>query len=359
MWKCFSFIFQVHLLTTMGGMTNQVFNSVTDGQGIIGMSNVTGAAPQTNGYSLLGSNVALSVVLVTLATLILVVNGLNIFVIARMSKLRNATGLLMMSLSAADFGVGVSVLLPYLHMIVSHKLSTHMCNLIGFINSSTLFVSIYSITCLSLDRCISIHRPLRYISIVTPLRMKIVIATTWLLGCILWMLPIVGVGRYKFNDDEITCYFDIHAYPALWISYMATTFLPSSIIIAVCYAIIWRIACIHQNNDAMHLPPEAWNNRQQRIKANITLVVIIGAYYVTWLPYTIEHLIVAVTNVDVPMSVEIFVYVLIVVNSLWNPLIYVGTNKTFRTAAKETIFTQCLRCKPSSKSAGGYNGQVL
>ena len=74
------------------------------------------------------------------------------------------------------------------------------------------------------------------------------------------------------------------------------------------------------------------------------------------MPYTIEHLVIAVTNVDVPESVEIFVYVLIVANSLWNPLIYVGTNTAFRTAAKKVVSVQCLGCKSGSVATEGYSG---
>ena len=74
-------------------------------------------------------------------------------------------------------------------------------------------------------------------------------------------------------------------------------------------------------------------------KAVRTLLIIIGAFYLAWIPFVVEHIVKALRGSleQVPEWLEITIYVLAASNSFWNPLIYVGTNKKFRAECLKTV----------------------
>ena len=49
------------------------------------------------------------------------------------------------------------------------------------------------------------------------------ILLVWVLSGLLWLLPLVGIGKYKFNDEEVACYFDVGGYPTQWFIYMVVS----------------------------------------------------------------------------------------------------------------------------------------
>lgn len=68
-------------------------------------------------------NIPLFVILVFIAVFIILSNTFTITVILRTKGLMNVTGYLMISLAAADLGVGVTSLTPLVYAIFTDKLS--------------------------------------------------------------------------------------------------------------------------------------------------------------------------------------------------------------------------------------------
>ena len=74
------------------------------------------------------------------------------------------------------------------------------------------------------------------------------------------------------------------------------------------------------------------------VKAVRTISLIIGAFYLSYIPFIVEHVIKALGDeLEPPEWAEIAIYLLAVSNSFWNPLIYIGTNREAREAAKKTV----------------------
>ncbi len=77
---------------------------------------------------------------------------------------------------------------------------------------------------------------------ITNTRCGIAILCSWLAGIVLWVFPLAGVGSFKYNAKEAVCVFNLDEDPQQWIGYMVIIFLPSSIIIIICYASIWKVS---------------------------------------------------------------------------------------------------------------------
>ena len=116
----------------------------------------------------------------------------------------------MISLAVADLAVGVNTVVPPIFAAFTETLEEGVCQALGFFNSLAWVVSVYTLTLLSVDRCLAIDKPLHYVMLVTPRRVAFAITLIWLGSALLWILP-SGRGRKttKFNDEEMTCYFNV------------------------------------------------------------------------------------------------------------------------------------------------------
>ncbi len=128
---------------------------------------------------------------------------------------------------------------------------------------------------------------------------------------------------------------------------MVVIFLPTSIIIIFCYAGIWRVSRAHHANIQASISDKATAKQQKNFKAIFTLVIIVGAFYVAWIPFIVEHLIKAFHGSleNVPQWTEITMLFTTISNSFWNPLIYLGTNQVFRKAGLQLFSCMCCKTK--------------
>ena len=105
-----------------------------------------------------------------LAALIVFSNAFTMAVIGSSRALQNATGFLMASLAVADMGVGLTTAGPLLYAAFTDTLSKAACDVMGFLNSVTWVVSVYTLMLLSTDRFATFTSPLRYNTLVTNVR---------------------------------------------------------------------------------------------------------------------------------------------------------------------------------------------
>ena len=78
-------------------------------------------------------------------------------------------------------------------------------------------------------------------------------------------------------------------------------------------------------------------SRNKELKVMRTLVMVIGVFFVCWMPFAITHVIEPFLNksVSIPM-ISVFLW-LGYVNSVSNPVIYVWLNKSYRRACKKVL----------------------
>lgn len=287
-------------------------------------------------------NTALFIILGIMSLLIICSNLFVIILIGKNGSLRDVTGCFMASLSMADLGVGLSLLLPLIYMLFSEYMNMVICNMIGFINSVTWVVSVYCMMLLSLDRCINIVYPYKYSKLASTKIFVFAILVVWVFSALLWIFPLVGIGSFKFNEEEVTCYFDVAAFPTQWILYNGVIFGPTSITIMVSYTRIWMVTLKHRKQIRSENTLGNMETLKNR-KALYTLSLIVGAFYFAWMPFVVEHIVKAIQGSleNVPEWLEIGIYILAASNSFWNPIIYISTNKRFRYKSAELLCGLC------------------
>lgn len=303
----------------------------------------------------------LIVVYTIISILILVSNIFIILVIITTKRLHCSPGILMATLAVADSMVGLSTLIPifsYAHTQIA-TLPPIVCDCSAYINAVSMTLSLYILAILSIDKCIAVYKPLHYALLMTNTRCCVTIAIVLCLSLAIWILPIGGVGNFKYSQEELVCYFDVKRNPYQWFSYTIILFLPTWTIFTFSYVCIWKTLKKSQAQmAAMQLPSQSQGNK----KAVKTLLLIISAFNIAWMPFVVEHLVKGFGG-SVPEWVEIVSYVLALSNSFWNSIILVMTNKVFRKGTIRLLRVYCkcpMKCLASQvESVDSVNAVTL
>jgi len=145
-----------------------------------------------------------------LIVLTVIGNAITIIVILARKKTRNSHGnRFLLSLAAADFSVGLFVMLPGVMQITNHGWLWGMTTCKMYITSDITFcsASIYSLIGISLDRHYAVYHPLQY-AIKRKLRtVTILILSAWVVALII-SLPMhvdaPGFSNFNFQMNETT-----------------------------------------------------------------------------------------------------------------------------------------------------------
>lgn len=223
-----------------------------------------------------------------------------------------------------------------------------------WIVSDTIFssASICNLAVISIDRFLAITKPFSYQNIMTKKVGASLIAFVWIysslwgiLSLINWTQPsdesiFVNWGptneRYCTKND-----------PVYYTVAMSVAFFLPLLIIIITYSCVFRVAYTHAKAMASHDPSRSHRNVVRELKATKMVAVVIGAFILCWLP---SFTLIVISLWCVPCmkpfqdsealsySIRIvFIFVLPVMNSCINPLIYAVFNKEFRVAFKRML----------------------
>ncbi|XP_023231620.1 probable G-protein coupled receptor No9 [Centruroides sculpturatus] len=130
---------------------------------------------------------------------VIVGNALVILAVFASAKLRTVTNFIIMSLAVADLLVGIAVL-PYsitLEVLEVWVFGHIWCQIWLAVDVWMCTASILNLVAISIDRYLAITRPVHYRSIMTSRRVKLLIASVWILSFLICFPPLVG-----WNDDS-------------------------------------------------------------------------------------------------------------------------------------------------------------
>lgn len=219
----------------------------------------------------------------------------------------------------------------------------------------------FSLVAVSVDRYWAICRPVTY-HVRSTTTTKIIIVFCWITGFLFGFLPMFGLNSGKLNNEcDLRAIVDFN-----YILGICVTVAPScAIIIIVLYYRIYR-AVVNQVRRKNHETLSTINNnsctlqakrrqsiivktpelttQKNEIKAAKTLAMVVGTYFILWVPGTISFLIMAITNnrnFHKP-TLEIST-ILVHVNSAIDPLIYAYRMRKVREALR-----QLFNCYQSS-----------
>ena len=290
-------------------------------------------------------SICFGVILSLLSVFTLLGNSLVCLAVWRFRNLRILTNYLVCSLAGAD------LLVPILRVIyinisvyagqwVFGKTWCHISSMFGVLLCGA---SILHLCAISIERLIAIKWPLSYDMKVTLKRIVIVLIYIWLQSLVLAIFPALGLAEHRFNPVMSECEINWLKHPALTILLLVFYFFLPVTIMIVAYAIIFKevrrntrrisaIECAARNQGAS-------NVLKREMKAVKTLAVVVGVFFIMWMPYFVTTTIRAFEGDGaVPGALQRTVITLAYGNSCCNFIIYALMNSQLRNA-----FYQVLR----------------
>lgn len=273
----------------------------------------------------------------------LVENILVILAIIKNRNLHSPMYYFICCLAVSDMLVSVSNVVETIFMLLNdHGLMVvhpgmlrHLDNVIDVMICSSVVSSLSFLCTIAADRYITIFYALRYHSIMTTQRAVTIIAVVWLASVTSSIFFIV----YHTDNAVIVC--------------LVTFFCTTLVFNAVLYLHMFVLAHVHSRR----IVAFSKSRRQSTsMKGAITLTILLGVFILCWGPFFL-HLILILTCPTSPFcncffrNFNLFL-ILIICNSLIDPLIYAYRSQELRKTLQELVF--CSWCTgPALNSCQG------
>ncbi len=247
----------------------------------------------------------------------------------------------MVSLACADTALAIHTLVRGSSTIVtgSDVLQGGFCKWDGYATPVTVSVSIFCLSCFSLDKYLTLQFPLKYIAMMTKRKVYNIIATIWISMGVLFLPVLTNIqgARVKFYKDIFVCISDF-TYSKVYTSVLLflVQVVPSAIILTS-FILIWRILR-KRRQCQVNLGIQNVMHRDKDIQVIKTLFFMTCGFYIMWLPFFLV----------VPYS-ELFTGKTLhpragfvcswlgAANSMVNPLLYLGTLRSYRNTFLKTF----------------------
>eukprot|EP00062_Callorhinchus_milii_P010675 gi/632955938/ref/XP_007893711.1/ PREDICTED: melanocortin receptor 4 [Callorhinchus milii] len=275
-------------------------------------------------------------VFLTLGIISLLENILVITAIIKNKNLHSPMYFFICSLAVADMLVSVSnacetitiALLESRHLLAEDSLIKSMDNVFDSMICSSLLASICSLLAIAVDRYITIFYALRYHNIMTVRRAMIIISGIWMACTGSGILFIV----YSESTMVIIC--------------LITMFFTMLTLMASLYVHMFMLARLHVKRIAA-LPVNGAIRQATNMKGAITVTILMGVFVVCWAPFFM-HLILMISCPWNPYCVCFMSHfnmylILIMCNSVVDPLIYAFRSQEMRKTFKDIICCCSLR----------------
>ncbi|XP_038071833.1 histamine H2 receptor-like [Patiria miniata] len=277
------------------------------------------------------------------ALLIVCGNTLCLICLRKTVAFPDTTKVFMTSLSVADLTMGVLICAPSTISAAASRwlLGSVSCLVTAHLNFYLVAMSVLSLLMVSVDRYLAITRPLRYQTLLTSYRAKIVVAVVWLSALITSLvilflgglhvcydamlnicIPITAPGK-SMNLQTLTCFVVV-----ILVSYLST--------IAI-YVRLYRIARNHANR--IHDVSDQFNpdnrfHRHPNSKATVTFAIVAIAFGVAYIPMIAIAVDFFISNKGCPLLLCGLASVCTLSNSWWNVVIYSIRTASFRQSLK-------------------------
>ncbi|KAM9299558.1 5-hydroxytryptamine receptor 6 [Gastrophryne carolinensis] len=312
-----------------------------------------------------GQWVGVAVLLGVIVLLTALGNSLLILLIFSQRSLRNTSNYFLVSLFMSDLMVGLVVMPPAMlnELYGRWALDAAFCRVWLSFDVMCCSASILNLCVISLDRYLLIISPLRYKLRMTPARALALVLATWTLAALASFLPI----EMGWHEQELEarragnvtsgaapgaeqCRLTV-SLPYALIASGLTFFLPSA---AICFTycrilLAARKQAIQVASLTTNMPnpaeepvqvlvlpvPESrrlvTKHSRKALKASLTLGVLLGMFFVAWLPFFIANVVQAVCDC-VPSGFFDVLTWLGYCNSTMNPIIYPLFMRDFKRA---------------------------
>ncbi|XP_075407616.1 5-hydroxytryptamine receptor 6 [Tenrec ecaudatus] len=303
-------------------------------------------------------------------TLTAAANMLLIVLICTQPALRNTSNFFLVSLFTSDLMVGLVVMPPAMLNALYGRwvLARSLCLLWAAFDVMCCSASILNLCLISLDRYLLILSPLRYKLRMTPPRALALVLGAWSLAALASFLPLLlgwhELGRVR-TPAPGQCRL-LASLPFVLVASGVTFFLPSgAICFTYCRILLTarkqavQVACLtagmaNQALETLQVPRTprpgvesaesrrlATTHSRKALKASLTLGILLGMFFVTWLPFFVANIVQAVCDCISPDLFDVLTW-LGYCNSTMNPIIYPLFMRDFKRALGK--FLPCAHC---------------
>lgn len=305
--------------------------------------------------------------LVFLILLTSVGNAVVCRLVWRFRRMRVPSFCFVASMSISDLLMGVVVIPISLGYHISFQTTGQwifgkiFCNFWLFLNFLLCSASVYNLCVVSGDRYFAVTSPLKYLSRMNDLKVKVIIGIAWLFAFIFAGFVIYGTNVSKNNYDNCSIWGLRYEYSltVLIIGYIV----PVSFLVFVnckvyfiahsqmnrIHAQEMSLASVSHNSgfsiaSTLDRATSHQKSTKTRLKHEIrifkTFLIVICAFLVCWTPFVVILLIDSILSV--PGQIRHSSIILLYLNSALNPLIYGYFNTEFRTALSG-ILQRCMK----------------
>ncbi|KAK3099380.1 hypothetical protein FSP39_003562 [Pinctada imbricata] len=225
------------------------------------------------------------------------------------------------------------------------------CAAQAYLLTSCIVTTQLSLMVISIDRNYAIIHSLRYPYVFTQRRANFLISTTWSLGFVISLPPLIGWGKFAYITDQHVCGLDWTDSINYLIFFSCLTFLVPLFVQSWCYLSIFRAALGHSKRNSrvypsmpssiQRDPPSDCSDcsdvsqttppqyRNVECKAVRTILFIACAYSLCWVPYFVASY-ETIQNNDIPPLFSSFAISAVFLSTVVNPVIYAFFNRVTR-----------------------------
>lgn len=284
-------------------------------------------------------------------------NTLILASLYRFTCLHTKTNVFVLNLAIADLFLAVFAMPFTLVSSIKYEwiFGNAMCQILGFLNSVFCEASIMTLTFVSLERFIAIVYPLKYETLITPKRVKIVIGFIWF-QAILCACSTFVFAKFTFLKFESICTVDWGRNTAYTLAFAVVFLYVPFLVTAVLYCVILQTALKQRRRIGVikvgEIATESGSGKSAKNdlksakkttkehKATLMIAFVVGTFCICWFPHSIG----VFCLVDLKCNFSDSFYVLTtwfaMLNSAMNSLIYGLMNRSFRRAFNSVIFCE-------------------
>ncbi|XP_022079529.1 melanocortin receptor 5-like [Acanthaster planci] len=264
-------------------------------------------------------------------------NPLMLFTLRRVTSIQPTTKICMVSLTMADLIFATVRTFDLLELFaVRWLLGDFPCLVHGVTSNVSGFMSIFSILLLTLDRYVTILYPLRYSTVVTELRTKILACAMWVISTAFVVCLFAVNPKHTICDGpHQLCSWE----PLAWIKYFITGIISLTLAtIFVLYLHIFLIAHKQARRIAVDQAGNGQGGQRINTRCITTIIIITGTLVITWTPTAVRIMIQSTKQKASEQEIyTAFLFtnmtlILQISNSWINVVIYYLRNKEFRQA---------------------------
>ncbi|XP_015226089.1 PREDICTED: delta-type opioid receptor-like [Cyprinodon variegatus] len=254
----------------------------------------------------------------------------------RGSMMNTGTDILLLALSAADLLLLFTI--PFQTVSIAMQrwpFGNFMCRLVGFLGSACSSASVFTLAALAVSRYLTVVKPTRAYSLLTPRRVSIIAFLIWVPACCLGAPQLVfrSVGPPRQTPDGLACFAFLSQQQQMiyGVFHFLAAFMLPLITIAVAYGSIYVF--LWRGQHAGRTP----QLERYQSKVTQTTAMLVLAFTLCWLPsYGLTLALLADNNSGATGATprygafSVFARLMATSSTVMNPCLYVLMSQKFR-----------------------------